>query len=378
MVYSALNMGQVKKRNRSMILKCINESGPVSRKDIAELTGLTPASVTQICNQLMEQGLLAERGTCPESKGAGRRKVLLALNYDYAYVLSVTMEAEETVVALCNMAGELLDQKKRATEGDIPPEVFLQKIAEDCREIENCHPREAYRLLGVSLGITGLVDRERGVSMHAYGIWEQEVEAGRILAGMLGHKVLVENNVNAFATAELLFGLGKIYDNLVIIKWGPGVGSTIVIDQAVYDGRHGKAAEIGHVIVEKDGKKCSCGRRGCLETVVSHQALCQIHPFDAEDFGDVYADAKAKEREKFDAAIDLFGRSIVNMVTTLAPNRVVLTGSMFRSPLVRKAFIDSCGRYDSRCDENRILYTDLAGKERYIGPVAVFVQREIF
>lgn len=377
MAYSGLNMEQVKKKNRSAVLTCVDESGPLSRKDIAQLTGLTPAAVTRITNQLIEEGLLEEQGVCAGSGGAGRRKVLLDFREDYAYVFSVTLEPEETVAALCNMTGRLVDERRRPTEGKIPPEAFLQKIADDCREMEERHPGECRSLRAVSVGITGLVDRRRGVSVHAYGIWEQEVEVGAILEGMLGRKVLVENNVNASAVAELLFGRGKVYDNLMVVKWGPGVGSTIVIDRSVYDGRHGKAAEIGHVIVEKDGETCSCGRRGCLETVISRQALCRIRSFAAEDFGDVYAEAAGREKERFDEAIDLFGRTIVNMVTMLAPNRVVLTGSMFKSPAVREALIDSCRHYDSKYDQNRILYTALAGKERYIGPVAVFLQREI-
>ena len=68
--------------------------------------------------------------------------------------------------------------------------------------------------------------------------------------------------MNAFAMAELLYGMGREYDNLLIIKWGPGVGSAIVIDDQLYEGRHGKAAELGHYIVERDGRLCGCGRQG--------------------------------------------------------------------------------------------------------------------
>lgn len=378
MVYTGINMGQVKLQNRSVILNCINESGPVSRKDIAQITGLTPAAVTQICNYLMEQGLLVETGIKTKGKGAGRRKVLLDLNYDGFYVLSITMEPEETVVALCNIQGRLVEQIVRKTQTDIAPKEFITLVAEDCHRILNNHPEEESRLLGASVGITGLVDRQKGVSLHAYGIWEEEVAIRDLFMEELDITVVVENNVNAFAMAEILFGLGTEYDNLVVVKWGPGVGSTIVMDHRIYEGRHGKAAEIGHFIVESGGLLCSCGRRGCLETKVSHQALSSICSFAPEEFGRVYEASFGAERAAFDKAIDLFARTIVNTTTLLAPNRVVLTGNMFYSELVRKELISRCNYYDNKLDEHRILYTGLAEKEHYIGPVATFVQEEIF
>ena len=140
-----------------------------------------------------------------------------------------------------------------------------------------------------------------------------------------------------------------------MIKWGPGIGSTIVIDNKVYEGRHGKTAELGHVIVEKNGKACSCGKKGCLETLLS-----------AETF------SKIKSEEKRDYSIDLFARSIVNTCSIIAPNRIILSGPLFADIKLRKKLISYCSEYDPSYNENRILYTSLSGKENYIGPVAVF------
>ena len=88
---AGMNMAQVKKQNRSSILNCVNECEPVSRKDIADLIGLTPAAVTQICSELIQEGVLEEQGFETQSVRAGRKKVLLNLNYNCFYVITVNI-----------------------------------------------------------------------------------------------------------------------------------------------------------------------------------------------------------------------------------------------------------------------------------------------
>ncbi len=464
MKHAGLNMGQVKKQNRSSILNYICEVGPVSRKDIAEVTGLTPAAVTQICNDFIKQGLLFETGQTTESQGAGRKKVLVDINYDYAYIFAVNIEQEQTTVALSNMNGQVREIENLATKSKKTPEDFLLQVAEVCRNMLEKHTSCKDKVAGVSVAITGIVDKEKGSSVHAYGIWQEEVfvcdilekelgypvviennvnafaiaeliygfgkeydnllvikwgpgvgstiiidnkvyegrngkaaELGHfivvhaygiwqeevfvcdILEKELGYPVVIENNVNAFAIAELIYGFGKEYDNLLVIKWGPGVGSTIIIDNKVYEGRNGKAAELGHFIVERDGNLCNCGRRGCLETKVSYQAMAERKNFDQKEFGKAYRLAKEQQDTKiFDEAIDLFARTIVNSITILAPNRVVLCGRLFQDKEIRQLLIGNCVKYDSEYSEKRIIYSALAEKEDYIGPVAAFVQSEIF
>lgn len=372
---TGMNMVQVKKQNRSSILNCIIHRGPVSRKDIAEITGLTPAAVTLICSQLIQQGLLQELGVDARSTGAGRKKVLVDINYNYYDIISVNIESDNTFIAITNMRGECLIRETISTDRSSDPEVFLLTIAKLCRKMCGQTAKVKERLAGVSVTVPGVVDKDKGVSVHAYGVWNRQVAVCDILKDELALPVSIENNVNALAMAELLYGLGKEYDNLLIIKWGPGVGSTIVIDNQVYKGRHGKAAELGHFIVERDGAPCNCGRKGCLETKVSYRALTKLSPFEVKDFGNVYRRAVSEGKgDGFYEAIDLFARTIVNSMTILAPNRVVLFGSLFRDKLIREELINACQRYDARYDAGRILYSTLTDKEDYIGPVAVFMR----
>lgn len=376
------NMETVRRRNRAAILKYINDNGPASRKDLADVIGLTPAAVTQICAELLAEGILFENGQNVARRGAGRKKKLLDINYDACGVCAVNIEPEYTTVAVSNLKGERADVERIKTDASVSPREYLARIARRCAALMKRRPEGAADVRAVGVGITGIVDRERGRSVRAYGIWDEPVEVAEILGELLKLPVCVENNVNAFAVAELLYGAGKEHDNLMVIKWGPGVGCAMIIDQQVYEGRHSKAAELGHFIVEKDGERCKCGRRGCLETKVSYSALCKITPFQTEEFGEVYARSAGSETgRRFDEAIDLFARSIINSATIMAPNRIVITGSLFENPGIRRAVARACAGYDESWGENgakRMIYSSLSEMEHYIGPVAVCVKKMLF
>lgn len=378
---TGINMERVKKENRSLILNYINDNGPVSRIDIAEATGLTAASVTQITTALISEGILCESGISSEKKSsAGRKKVLLAINADAAFVLSINIETETTTIAICNLLGEVLYVGTQRLFSCITtgkkgsPKRFLKKISDECVSLLlKLGKTKAKRIACTSIGIPGIVDNSLGIAVHAYGIWDEPVNLAEYFEDSLGYPVLVENNVDAFAIGEILFGHGRTQDSLLVIKWGPGVGSTIVIDKQVYKGRHGKTAELGHFIVERNGQKCTCGRSGCLETVVSQKALMSFMDFKPEKFGEAYEKANVTTKRKINSTIDLFARSIVNTCTIIAPNRIVLSGILFSSPLIREILIKYCKKYDPAYDGNRIIYTKLYEKEAYIGPVAVYL-----
>ncbi len=375
---SGINLEKVKIENRSLILKCINDNGPISRKDIAETTGLTAASVTQITTRLINEGLLTELGAVTEKSGtAGRKKILIGLRADYGYVVSVNIESATTCVAICDITGNVACDGAAGTS--LPTDTsggttaFLRTVSDSCKKLIKMLTKEARaKVRCVSIGIPGIVDKERGVSVRAYGVFEEEGDLETYLDKSLILPVLIENNVDAFAIAEILYGTGRTQDSLLVIKWGPGVGSTIVTGSRIYQGRHGKTAELGHFIVNKNGAKCSCGRKGCLETLLSVKALSRICEFEPEHFGEVYSALPEDKKSQIDAAIDIFARSIVNTCTIIAPGRIILSGVMFASQVIRDKLIECCMSYDPAYNHNRIIYTTLSDKAAYIGPVAVY------
>ena len=130
MAYSGLNLGNVKNQNRSSILKLLNDHGPMPRKDLSARLGLTPASLTTLCGELLAQNILFELGEVQqEDKRAGRRKILLGINYAYRHVLSISIEAPATSVTLCDLRGEHCITRRIPTDTNVEPEVFLKRVA---------------------------------------------------------------------------------------------------------------------------------------------------------------------------------------------------------------------------------------------------------
>lgn len=378
MNYTGINMEDVKRRNRATILGIIAREGSVSRKKISEITGLTPASVTLLCNEMITQKMLIETGTISSTKGAGRKQILLELNADFCSILAINIESENTFIVLTDLKSTLLDKSVMKTERNLAPEKYLQKIVKECQSILQKHPKEAAHLSGAAVCVPGIVNKKTGVSVHAFSVWDEEVPVCAILHDLLNVPVIIENNVNALAFAELFYDRSTNKKNFMLIKWGPGVGSAIVINQQVYEGRAGKTAELGHVIVEKEGQRCSCGKKGCLETIVSYQALSRIIPFSMEDLDSAYQKATAQQRHEIDDALDIFARIITNCMILAAPDKVVLCGKMFHSEGIRNKLMDLCYAYNPACPRERIIYTELRETEEYIGPVACFIQNQLF
>ncbi len=369
MKQSGMNIEHVRQRNRSLILKFINNRGAASRKDIADATGLTAASVTQITTSLLSEGILRETGPDDAASGnPGRRRVMLEIDAGRFLTFAVNAEPDTTTVALCDLMGRVIRApgsdpllQRFPTDRAAEPERFLEAVGDRCEALARQLPGALRgRIECLSFAVTGIVDRVNGISRHAYGIWDREVDIRHVLGERTGLPVLVENNVDAFAIAEVFLGAGRKHDDLLVIKWGPGVGSSVIIDGDVYRGRHGKTAELGHVIVDPAGRRCVCGRRGCLETVVSAAALREA------------GDGGEKRR-----AIGQFARSIVNAGTILAPNRIVLFGSLSGDDALRNELIRACASVDPSYGEGRIVHTSLSDKESYIGPAALYTMDKL-
>ncbi len=366
---AGMNMERVRQQNRSLILKHINDKGPSSRKAIAAATGLTQASVTQITTVLIAEGILRETGITVRKAGfPGRREVLLDIDAGRFLTFAVNAEPDKTTVVVCDFMGNIVTglttgplKRKLETDGSIRPEEFLERICLCCEEMKSDLPEQtAEKIECVAFAVTGFVDRERGISRRAFGIWDREVDIKSFVEDRLKLPLILENNVNAFAGAELMFGSGRIHDDLLVIKWGPGVGSSVIIDGGVYHGRNGRTAELGHFITDPAGEKCLCGRTGCLETLVSAKAL-----------------KKAEEEGRLKEVIDCFARCIVNAGTILAPNRIVLYGRISDNKYLREELIRACAAYDPVYDEKYIIHTSLSNRRSYIGPAALFTMRKI-
>ncbi|MCD8146813.1 MAG: ROK family transcriptional regulator [Clostridiales bacterium] len=397
MGYSGINLENVKSFNRSAILKLLNDQGEMSRKDIAARLGLTPATVSVICSELLAAQILCEMGEMKEDRRAGRKKILLGINYSRFFVLSVSIEDTDTCVTLSDMRCRPSGQRRLATDENASPEEFLCRVAEAGRELLRDVGVDAAHLLGAGVSIPGTVRRENGICL-SYRLWEGKVNVREILQRELGLPVIVENNVKAFAEAEMVYGSGKEQENLLFVKWGPGVGASFVIHKQIYESRRFKSAEIGHMITGWEdpgtGRIC-CGR---LETRVSTHAIAdQVRAQCTQEAmpqlyrnrdGDLSSIAASNITEWIacgdrgmwqivEADVDLLARAVCNIVTFLAPDQTIFYGNMFELPTMRERFLAACQRYSADYREGDFSRSRLSDKLDYIGPLAIVVN-ELF
>jgi glucokinase len=183
--------------------------------------------------------------------------------------LTVGVDVGGTKVAagVVDEQGTILARTRRPTPGTSPAEV-QQTIAEAVAEL-----RTSYEVEAVGVGAAGFVDEERATVRFSPNLaWRDEPLRDRV-AELVGLPVVVENDALCAAWGEYRFGAGRGEQHLVAVTVGTGIGGGIVLEGRPIRGRFGAAAEIGHLPVVPDGRRCGCGQRGCWEQYVSGRAL---------------------------------------------------------------------------------------------------------
>ncbi len=189
-------------------------------------------------------------------------------------------------------------------------------------------------LLGIGVGVPGSVDSQESGLVDSTQLGWNQVPIGSELRRELGLPVIVENNVNALAVAERLYGIGRSHDNFLVVTIGSGIGGGIVVDGAVLRGSRGGSGEIGHIPVAIDGPVCACGNRGCLEAFIGEASLvrtARLGGIISESSGIEALQASADRGDApaaqiFSQAGELLGRTMAGLVHTLDPEAVVVLG----------------------------------------------------
>lgn len=314
--------------NRSAIFTLIGDSGPIARVEIARELALSQATVTVLTRDLVREGLVREVGAAP-SRG-GRPGVLLGLVGEAAHALGVKIAPERLTFVRVNLEGEPLGFSGRPFDATAPDAIerLLDAIADVGEEVI-----PGSRLLGVGLGVPGIVDARSGVVESPVLGWSK-VPLGPRVRDRLGVPILLDNDVNTLAGAERLYGRGRGVENFVTVTIGRGVGLGIVVGGDLYRGALGGAGEFGHVRMVDDGPLCHCGRRGCLEALVSDGALADagrnaglLAAGEGVDRLRVLADAGNRTAQGlFAAAGSTLGRAVAGLVNILSPQLVLVSG----------------------------------------------------
>src|ERR671925_1257653 len=174
-------------------------------------------------------------------------------------------------------AGAVEGEERVPTPTSGGPADVAEAMADALRTAAGQAGTDSAELAGVGVGSPGIVDGRKGIVTSARNLpdWEDSFQLAGALAGSLGTRVKIENDVQVATDAEFELGAGRPYRSLLGVFWGTGVGGGLILDGRPWTGRGG-AGEIGHVVVELDGARCTCGRRGCMEAYAGRAAM-ELH-----------------------------------------------------------------------------------------------------
>lgn len=202
------------------------------------------------------------------------------------------------------------------------------------------------QISGIGVCCPGLIDTTTGTVLFAGNLELKNYPLKKLLVDKFKLRVEVCNDANAAALGEAKFGVGKGYDNSIMITLGTGVGGGIVIDGKLFEGNKGAGTEVGHMVIEKGGLKCTCGRRGCFEVYCSARALTAKTKFEMEedtgsDMWKTYTNDTADGKTAFeymdgdktakrivDWYINHLACGITNLANIFRPNIVMLGGGV--------------------------------------------------
>lgn len=313
---------------RSAVLTFIGGHGPTSRADLARHLGLSPALITQVTKGLLTDGLITELETSP-SRG-GRPARLLGLVADAGGAIGVKVVVDHVTMVEVGIDGSVV---RSATE---PFDSFDPDATDHLVDLLRVFISGSVstRLLGIGTATPGSVDDQAVGTIESTQLGWHHMPLGQVLREAFDLPVLVDNNVNALATAETLYGQARGREDVLVVTIGTGVGAGIIANGRVLRGQGGGAGEIGHIPVVEDGPLCQCGNRGCLEAIVGEQALVTearrrgaLSASEGVGALQSRADAGSGEAQAvFADAGHLLGRALAGVVNTLDPEVLIIMG----------------------------------------------------
>lgn len=190
------------------------------------------------------------------------------------YSIGIDLGGTKILIALVDRnTGEVLEHVKKKTKKDKGPKNIIRKMLEGIEELIEMSGKTFDEISSIGVGAAGQIDRKNGVIIAAANLDCYDLNLKKILTEKFDIPVYVGNDVEIATIGEQKFGAGKDCNDFVCVFVGTGVGSAIVKDGKIIIGATGTAGEIGHIIVDLNGRQCSCGAHGCLEAYASRSAI---------------------------------------------------------------------------------------------------------
>lgn len=325
---AALNSQTMKYKNRGLILRLIAGWRGLSRADITVLTGLTKMAVSNIVSSLIEDGYVTET-EIRTTANPGRNPVCLAVARTAPKTIGIYLSRDSLQAILADLSLNILySDSIRLT--DETSDSLTEKLLTLVERVRQHALSEPGRLLGFGISTIGPLDAKRGrlsSPTNFFGIHDYPIVS--ILEEKYGLPAIMNNDMNASALAELLYGAGIEVPDFIYVGISNGIGAGIVTGSSLYQNSSEYAGELGHMGVRYDGKKCSCGRRGCLEVYANMPVLigrlkteCALE--DAEPSGFDALSTRKDCHIIFMEIVDMLSYALTNAANILDPSVIFI------------------------------------------------------
>ncbi len=350
---SGRNLNRVKAHNLQAILMSLLYENQISRAGLAKRTSLSSATVTNLANELLAQGIITEvepnDSELEGKRAVGRPRRMLRLIPNARYAVGVHIGVGLFRIALTNLHADIIDNRIVEFGRATPAGEVLEKMAFEIEDLLLEMAIDRSRILGIGVGASGLVNHDQGINVVAPRLGWNNIYIQAELQARLGFPVRVDNNVRAMAIAESFFGAGRGANVLAFVYGRIGVGAGFVVNGQVFRGSGAGAGEIGHtIVVPYGGQECRCGQDGCLETLVTEPViirraveLAQQYPesllakyiqnesADSPSIETIFSAARDGDEitlQMIEDQICYLGLALANLVNVLNPEMILLGG----------------------------------------------------
>ena len=315
--------------NRDIVLEMIRSHQPVSRAELARLSGLQRSTISLIIEQLIEEKWVREGAVARRPRG--RRPTLLGLNEDLV-VIAADVHPAQSSVAVVDLNGRLLSRSLVPLGAD--PAAAADLLSDCILRLKSNFPKKSVEGVGISL--PGRVDPANERLIFAPNLHWPDYDIKKAIEARTGLPVALENAANACLVAELWFGRMEGVRNAVLVTISEGVGTGIISNGHLVTGQHGMAGEFGHAVLDPSGPLCGCGMKGCWETFASCRAALHYYadlarPAKALTFQQLLSLAEGGNRDASEALrlqAEAIGRGMRLVVVGLSPEVILVAGDV--------------------------------------------------
>ena len=356
----------MKRQNKNLVLDILKTKSPISRIDIAKLTGMSPTSITRIVTELQLQGYLRE--TEAVASGVGRKATLLEVRGDVLYTVGIEIDKSLLKVGIVNYIGEMVSlHKSKRNESESYMET-LHKIDAVIQKIMDENEIPANKIMGLAVGLPGYIDYKNGIVKVSDQLKWKDVSLAEDLQKLTSFNVIVDNELKMKIVAESFTGKAKNSQNSILIGIGSGIGSSIMLNGDIYRGETNNAGEIGHTVIDPTGNVCNCGKIGCLATYISEGAILadsrKVKDISSiEDVFQSYRDREPWALNIMDRASTYIALAISNLLCLYNPQVIILSGNTIEKlPEMKQAIEQKCELYiwEPLKQSVRIVYSELS------------------